>query len=44
MRPLQKDDFEIVFTAYLQPLLQKKRSGSHQLPEDVVKSLRKMLK
>lgn len=44
IRPLQKDDFEIVFTAYLQPLLQRRRSGSHRLPEDVMKSLRKMVK
>ena len=33
LRPLQKDDFEIVFTAYLQPLLQRRRSGTHRLPK-----------
>ena len=44
IRPLQKDDFEIVHTAYLLPILQKKRSGVHQAPDDVLKSLRKMLK
>lgn len=38
MRPLQKSDFEIVYTAYLEPILQKKRSGSHQLPADLLKS------
>ena len=44
IRPLQKDDFEIVYTAYLKPLVQQKRSGSHQLPDDVIKALRKTLK
>lgn len=33
LRPLQKDDFEIIFTAYLQPLLQRQRSGSHRIPK-----------
>lgn len=40
LRPLQKEDFEIVYTAYLEPILQKKRSGPHQLPPDVLKSFR----
>lgn len=44
IRPLQKDDFEIVRLAYLEDIRKKKRKKSSEDPEQLVKSLRKMLK
>lgn len=44
IRPLQKEDFEIVRLAYLDPIQIKKRKGAVTAPEDMVKSLRKLLK
>lgn len=43
-RPLQKEDFEVVHLAYLNPILKRKKNGAKPDAEDLVKSLRKMLK
>lgn len=42
-RPLQKEDFEIIYLTYLLSLAQKKK-GDKTDTEDLMKSLRKMLK
>lgn len=44
IRPLQKEDFEVVRIAYLDPIQIKKRKAAAAKPDDVVKSLRKLLK
>lgn len=41
LRPLQKEDFEIVHLAYLKPIQDKRKDGSVQDAEALVQSLRK---
>jgi two-component system chemotaxis response regulator CheY len=44
IRPLQKEDFEVVRLAYLDPIQIKKRKSAAPAAEDMVASLRKLLK